>query len=104
MPEGHKRVEGENHTHLPAIDNLLVENPKLIADPIAVCRQAQGGHRVKEAGWKSKHRDISADPRPLSPGPDTKANRHLMVGGQPQGGRQWFSGDPLASSLMKRKG
>lgn len=57
MPEGHKWAKEENHTHLPAIDNLLVENPKLIADPVAVRRQAQGGHRVKEAGWKYKHRD-----------------------------------------------
>jgi hypothetical protein len=44
MNEDWKTTVKPKVTHLPAIDNLLVENPKFISDSIAVCSQTQGGH------------------------------------------------------------
>ena len=35
--EDQKTMETPKLTHLPAVDNLLVENPKFIADSIAIC-------------------------------------------------------------------
>lgn len=35
--EDQKTMEAPKLTHLPAVDNLLVENPKFIADSIAIC-------------------------------------------------------------------
>ena len=40
--------------YLPAFYDFLVENSKLIADPIAICSQAQGCHRIQEASWKPR--------------------------------------------------
>lgn len=37
MNEDWKTMETPKITHLPAIDNLLVENPKFIADSVAIC-------------------------------------------------------------------
>lgn len=41
-------------TYLPAINNLLVEDPELVADAVTVGCQPQRGHGVQEASWKSR--------------------------------------------------
>lgn len=43
--------------HLPAPTDFLVEDPKLIADPIAVGGKAQSCHGVQEASWISEEED-----------------------------------------------
>lgn len=40
--------------YLPAVDDLLIEDAKLIADAVSVCCQPQRGHGVQEASWKSR--------------------------------------------------
>lgn len=40
--------------YLPAINNLLVEDPKLVADAITVRCQPQCGHGVQETGCKGQ--------------------------------------------------
>jgi hypothetical protein len=37
--------------YLPASTNLLIKNPKLIADPVAIGSQAQCCHGVQKASW-----------------------------------------------------
>lgn len=41
---------GPKVTHLPTPRDLLVKNPKLIADPVAIGSQAQCRHGVQKAG------------------------------------------------------
>lgn len=41
-------------TYLPAVDDLLIEDAKLVADAITVRCQPQRGHGVQEASWKSR--------------------------------------------------
>lgn len=38
-------------TNLTAIANFLVEYAVLVADPVTVCCQTEGGHGVQEARW-----------------------------------------------------
>lgn len=52
-PSPHYRVptkSGPKDAHLPAPADLLVKNPKLIADPVPVGGQAQCRHGVQKAG------------------------------------------------------
>lgn len=50
--------------YLPAINNLLIEDTKLIADAVAICCQPQRGHGVQEASWKNRAWSLCKEPHP----------------------------------------
>lgn len=46
--------------YLPAVDDFLVEDAKLVADAVTIGSQSQGGHGVQEAGYRSDVRGKTA--------------------------------------------
>src|ERR1017187_6944027 len=59
--------------HLPAVANLLVENPILIADAVANRRNIQRGQRIHKAGGQPPQPAV-AQPPPLHPPPPPPAS------------------------------
>lgn len=70
---------GPKAAHLPAPADLLVKNPKLVADPVAVGRQAQRRHGVQKAGWGRAgggcQGPVTKHPVPPAGGPRSPASR-----------------------------
>ena len=49
----------KNNEDLCTISDSLIENPKLVSDPVAISRYGQGGHGVKEAGCQPSQASIA---------------------------------------------
>ena len=45
--------------HLPAVTDLLVEHPELVADAVAYGRDAERGHGIEKAGRKAPQTTIA---------------------------------------------